>query len=157
MAIEIERKFLVNSSTFKGDAVRSYRIIQGFLSKDPERTVRIRLLDDKGNLTVKGLGDSSGISRFEWERELSKSDAEALLKLCLPGIIDKERFEIRAEDLLYEVDVFYSDNEGLIVAEIELPHADASFHKPTWLGEEVTGDSRYYNSYLSEHPFNTWT
>lgn len=156
MSIEIERKFLVISDDFRQQAIKQFTIIQGFLNRDPNRTVRIRLMDREGVLTVKGLGSKSGISRFEWETDLSREEALDLLKLCESGIIQKERYIVPFRGRDYEVDVFELDNSGLILAEIELESENAFFEKPNWLGKEVTGDIRYYNSYLSENPFKTW-
>jgi len=156
MTPEIERKFLVQSQDFMEQARHSYRIRQGFLNKDPKRTVRVRLLDHQGKLTVKGLSSDSGISRLEWETSISLADAEALLELCEPGLIDKTRYEIPHGSLLFEVDVFHGANVGLILAEIELPEEGTTFEIPHWLGAEVTGDVRYYNSHLSDHPFGGW-
>src|SRR5690606_6277051 len=154
--IEIERKFLVVSDVFKTEAIRKSHIIQGFLNSDKERTVRIRLKDDDGFLTVKGLSDDGGLSRFEWETKIAKPEAEALLKLCEKGVIDKMRYEIPVGNHVFEVDEFFGDNEGLIIAEIELTDVNETFQKPNWLGEEVTGNTKYYNSQLSKQPFNTW-
>ncbi len=156
MAQEIERKFLVKNNSFKKDAFKSTRIVQGYLSSVPERTVRVRIKDDKGYLTVKGLGNESGASRFEWEIEIPKQDVENLLKICEPGIIDKTRYLVKNGDLTFEVDEFYGDNEELVVAEIELKSEDQAFEKPDWLGEEVTGDPRYYNSMLMKNPYKNW-
>ncbi len=154
--IEIERKFLVKSDGFKTQAFKSTRIIQGFLNTDSERTVRVRLKGSKGVLTVKGKSSSNGLSRFEWEKEIKRQEAESLLKLCEPTIIDKIRYEIQVGDHVFEADEFFGDNEGLIVAEIELKQENETFEKPDWLGEEVTGDIKYYNSQLSKQPYNTW-
>jgi adenylate cyclase len=154
--IEIERKYLVTSTDFKKDAFKQSRIVQGFLNSHKERTVRVRLRENTGYLTVKGLSDQEGLSRFEWEREISKEDAENLLKLCEKGLIDKVRYEIKVEGHIFEVDEFFGDNEGLILAEVELKHTKEAFNKPNWLGKEVTGDIKYYNSQLCKHPFNTW-
>ena len=154
--IEIERKFLVISEAFKDEAHQKYRIIQGFLNSDPERTVRVRLKDDKGTLTVKGLSSNDGLSRFEWEKEISKNDAKALLEFCEKGVIDKIRYEVKVNHHIFEVDEFFGDNEGLVVAEVELQTEDETFTKPEWLGEEVTGNIEYYNSQLSKQPYNTW-
>jgi CYTH domain-containing protein len=154
--IEIERKFLVTSEAFKTEACNKTRIIQGFLNTDKERIVRVRLKDEKGFLTVKGKSSDGGVSRFEWERELSKDDAEALIKLCEPGVIDKIRYEVKVGNHLFEVDEFFGDNEGLIVAEVELSHVSEAFEEPKWLGEEVTGNTKYYNSQLSKKPFKVW-
>ncbi len=154
--IEIERKFLVKSERFKTEAFNKYAIKQGFLNSHKERTVRVRLIKDKGYLTVKGLSTADGRSRFEWETELIKSEAEALLKLCEKGIIDKIRYEVKCGKHTFEVDEFFNLNEGLIIAEVELNSEDEIFQKPDWLGKEVTGDLKYYNSNLSKEPFKTW-
>ena len=153
---EIERKFLVVSEDFKNTAFRQNRIVQGYLNSNPERTVRIRIKGDKGFITVKGKGNQSGTTRLEWEKEISLTDAAQLLPLCEKGTIDKIRYEIRVGNHIYEVDVFSGDNEGLLLAEIELSSEDETFEKPEWLGEEVTGDVRYYNAYLSNNPFKYW-
>ena len=154
--IEIERKFLVNSDAFKKEAFAKRIIKQGYLSSVPERTVRVRIKDIHAYLTVKGLSSDSGLSRFEWEKEIQVQEAEQLLLLCEKGIINKTRFEIKAGPHTYEVDEFHDDNEGLVVAEIELATEDEDFIKPFWLGDEVTTDKRYYNSYLSLFPFKEW-
>lgn len=154
--IEIERKFLVTSDDFKTQAAKKTKIIQGFLNSDKERTVRVRLKGEIGFLTIKGPSLDGGLSRFEWETELSKTDTEALLRLCEKGKIDKIRYEVQVGNHLFEVDEFFGDNEGLTVAEIELNHVSEIFKKPLWLGEEVTGNIKYYNSQLSKQPYNTW-
>jgi len=156
MAIEIERKFLVSSLEFKKDAHLSSRIKQGFLNRDPMRTVRVRLKNQSGFLPVKGQPSENGMSRYEWEKEISKVDAESLLILCEEGTIDKTRYEISIGKHLFEVDEFHGDNSGLIIAEVELNTVDETFKKPDWLGEEVTGNPKYYNSELSKNPFATW-
>jgi adenylate cyclase len=156
MAQEIERKFLVKGD-FKPFVTKQTRITQGYLSSVPERTVRVRIKGDKGFLTIKGIGNESGASRYEWEMEIPTEEAKDLLKLCEPGVIDKTRFIVPANDgLKFEVDEFYGDNEGLTVAEIELPSEDFKFEKPEWLGEEVTGDVRYFNSMLMKNPYKNW-
>ncbi len=154
--IEIERKFLVNRLSCLEQAVRSYRIAQGYLSTDPARTVRVRTKDDKGFLTIKGVSSDDGSSRYEWEKEISLADALELLKLALPEPIYKVRHLIPAGKHTFEVDVFEAANSGLIIAEIELERADEPFERPDWLGEEVTGDARYYNAFIAENPFNNW-
>ena len=156
MAQEIERKFLVVGD-FKSHVTKETRITQGYLSSIPERTVRARIKGDKGFLTIKGIGSTSGASRYEWEREIPVSEAQELLNICEPGVIDKTRFIVPEESgLKFEVDEFYGDNSGLTVAEIELPSEDHLFEKPEWLGEEVTGDVKYYNSMLMKNPFKDW-
>ena len=156
MAQEIERKFLVKSEDFKREASKETRIIQGYLSSVPERTVRVRVKGEKGYITVKGVGSESGASRFEWEMEIPVKDVEDLLKICEPGVIYKTRYEIKAVEHTFEVDEFYGDNNGLVVAEIELKSESEVFVKPHWLGEEVTGDARYYNSMLMKNPYTKW-
>ncbi|WP_338355957.1 CYTH domain-containing protein [Yeosuana marina] len=154
--IEIERKFLVTSLDFKQEAFKKARIIQGFLNTHKERTVRVRIKADNGFITVKGQSMEDGLSRFEWEKEIPKDEAEALLKLCEPGVIDKIRYEIKVGKHTFEVDEFYGDNEGLIIAEVELESENETFLKPNWIGGEVTGNIKYYNSQLSKNPYNTW-
>lgn len=154
--LEIERKFLVTSENFKKEAFQKTTIKQGFLNTHPERTVRVRIKGDKGFLTVKGISNKAGTIRSEWETEISKADAEALLDLCEPGIIEKTRYEVKANDHIFEIDEFAGENEGLIVAEIELTSEDEDFVKPLWLGKEVTGEIKYYNSQLSLNPFKNW-
>jgi CYTH domain-containing protein len=154
--IEIERKFLVTSEDFKTESFRKTRITQGFLNTDPERTVRVRLKGEQGFLTVKGKSTDNGLKRFEWEKEISKPDAEALLDLCEKGVIDKIRYEVKKGKYIFEIDEFFGNNEGLIMAELELEHENDSFEAPHWLGKEVTGDIKYYNSQLSQTPYKTW-
>ena len=154
--VEIERKFLVKNEDFKAEFYQKNRITQGFLNTDPLRTVRIRIKDETAFLTVKGKNNEAGLSRFEWEKEIDKTEAEALLKLCEPGMIDKTRFLVKAGKHIFEVDEFYGENDGLIVAEVELETESETFEKPDWLGQEVTGEPKYYNSRLSKKPFKTW-
>lgn len=141
---------------FKSDAFKATRITQGYLSSVPERTVRVRVKGDKGYITIKGIGNASGASRFEWEKEIPVEDVKALLEICEPGVIDKTRYLVKAGEHTYEVDEFYGDNEGLTVAEVELSDENEAFDKPSWLGEEVTGDSKYYNSMLMKNPYKNW-
>jgi adenylate cyclase len=154
--IEIERKFLVTTDTFKKEAYVQNRIKQGYLSSIPERTVRVRIKGSKGFLTIKGISNESGLSRFEWEKEIPIDEAEKLLLLCEKGVIDKTRFEVKIGKHIVEVDEFYGENEGLIMAEIELQSETEIFEKPIWLGEEVTNDKRYYNAYLNNNPYKYW-
>ena len=153
---EIERKFLVTSTEFLSENTKSNRIVQGYLNSNPERTVRVRIKGNKGFLTIKGKGNESGTTRFEWEKEIEVTEAEQLLLLCEDGVIDKMRYEIPFGKHLYEVDVFEGDNKGLIIAEIELEDENESFEKPIWLGAEVTGDDRYYNASLSVSSYKNW-
>lgn len=154
--IETERKFLVKSDAYKRRATVQKTIVQGYLSTDPQRTVRVRVKGEQGFLTIKGKSSASGLSRIEWEKEITLNDARALLPLCLPGVIDKVRYEIPVGNHIYEVDEFFGANAGLVIAEIELASEEEPFEKPDWLGEEVTGDERYYNAYISTRPFSNW-
>jgi len=154
--IEIERKFLVNSDNYKKEASRITEITQGFLNSNKERTVRVRLREDKGMITVKGLTSQDGTTRFEWETGLSEDEAKALLNLCEETIIKKSRYDIIIGEHVFEVDEFHADNEGLVIAEIELGDKNEEFQKPSWLGKEVTGEIKYYNSMLSRNPFRRW-
>ena len=153
---EIERKFLVSSDGYKDEAFSTRRIVQGFLNTHPERTVRVRIAGEKAFLTVKGKSNTAGTTRFEWEQEILVSEAEALLKLCEEGVIEKTRYEVKAGNHTFEIDEFYGDNKGLTVAEIELSKENEVFQKPEWLGEEVTGAIKYYNSNISKNPFKDW-
>ena len=155
MAQEIERKFLVIGD-FKSQAFEQSRIVQGYISSARGRTVRVRIRNGRGYLTIKGASNESGTSRYEWEKELSLHEAEELMKLCEPGVIDKTRYSVRSGEHIFEVDEFYGENEGLIVAEVELNAEDEAFVKPSFIGQEVTGDVRYYNSQLMKKPYTTW-
>ena len=155
MAQEIERKFLVKGD-FKQEVFKSTRITQGYLSSVPERTVRVRVKGEKGFITIKGIGNESGASRYEWEKEIPVDEVRELLRICEPGVIDKTRYLVKNGTYTFEVDEFYGDNEGLTVAEIELPDEQAQFERPEWLGEEVTGDVRFYNSMLMKNPYKNW-
>ena len=150
---EIERKYLVNSDIYLTLATEKHEVKQGYLCADGIRTVRVRMWDDTGVLTIKGRGN--GVSRFEWEKQISKEDAEALFELCQPGRVCKTRYVVPLGELKVEVDVFHGENEGLVFAEIELPAEDYEFTVPEWLGKEVTGDPRYYNAYISAHPLKS--
>lgn len=156
MSIEIERKFLVASDDFKTAAYQKNYIQQGFLNSNKERVVRVRLNNDTGFLTIKGKSNKTGTSRFEWEKEISKTDALALLKLCESGIIEKYRYLIKVKNHVFEVDEFLGDNKGLVIAEIELSSENEAFLKPSWVGKEVTGIVKYYNAILSKNPFKNW-
>lgn len=155
MSKEIERKFLVRGD-FKSLAFRSERITQGYLSSLPERTVRVRIKGNEGFITIKGLSNASGLTRYEWEKEIPVDEARELLQLSEPGMIDKTRYLIQVGKHVFEVDEFYGENEGLILAEIELQSEDEPFEKPEWLGKEVTGDPRYYNAMLSKKPYKKY-
>ena len=155
MATETERKFLVEGN-YKASVMESSRIVQGYLSSVAERTVRVLIRGERGYLTIKGAGDASGLTRYEWENEIPVKEAEELLALCEPGIIEKTRHLVPVGEHVYEVDEFHGKNAGLVVAEIELGDVAESFEKPTWLGREVTGEAAYYNSMLIERPYSKW-
>ncbi|RHJ93444.1 CYTH domain-containing protein [Parabacteroides bouchesdurhonensis] len=155
MATEIERKFLV-AGDFSKEIYSSQRIVQGYICSLPGRTVRVRIRGEEGFLTIKGASDEKGLSRYEFEQKIPLKDAEQLLTLCEPGVIDKIRHLIKAGEHTWEVDVFHGANEGLVIAEIELTSEDEPFEKPAWLGQEVSGDRRYYNSMLTKHPYTQW-
>ncbi|BEH00067.1 CYTH domain-containing protein [Bacteroides sedimenti] len=155
MAQEIERKFLVKGE-FKPEAYSSSHIVQGYISSVRGRTVRVRIRDEKGYLTIKGAANASGTSRYEWEKEIPLGEAQELMKLCEPGIIDKTRYLVRSGRHIFEIDEFCGENEGLVIAEVELGSEDESFEKPPFVGEEVTGDIRYYNSQLMKNPYSNW-
>jgi len=155
MAKEIERKFLVKGN-FKEFVSKSQRITQGYLSSVPKRTVRVRIKGEKGFLTIKGIVNKSGASRYEFEKEITIKETKELLNICEPGIINKTRYFVEFKNHTYEVDEFYGDNKGLIIAEVELKSENEKFKKPNWLGKEVTGDVKYYNSMLMKNPFKNW-
>lgn len=155
MPQEIERKFLVKGD-YKSQAYAQSRIVQGYICSARGRTVRVRIRDGKGYLTIKGASDAAGVSRYEWEKELPLNEAEDLMKLCEPGVIDKTRYLVHSGKHTFEVDEFYGDNEGLVIAEVELGAEDEDFEKPDFIGGEVSGDIRYYNSQLMKNPFSLW-
>lgn len=156
MAQEIERKFLVKDSSFKELAFSSSRIAQGYICSSRGRTVRVRIRDEKGYLTIKGPAGENGLSRYEWEKEIPLDEAQELMKLCEPGMIDKTRYLVQSGNHVFEVDEFYGENEGLVVAEVELSSENESFKKPDFIGEEVTGIAKYYNSFLMKFPYAKW-
>jgi CYTH domain-containing protein len=153
---EIERKFLVLSDDYREEAYSIITVRQGFLNTDPCRTVRVRLEGDRGKITIKGLSSDNGTTRYEWEKEIPFAEAESLLNLCELNLVEKKRYLVNYDDFIYEVDEFLGDNDGLVVAEIELKHEGQEFSKPNWLGKEVTGDVRYYNSQLAKTPYMNW-
>ena len=156
MTFEIERKFLIASDNYKQQAYKKSYIKQGFLNSKKERVVRVRIKNDTGFLTIKGASNESGTTRFEWEKEITKIEAENLLELCEEGIIEKYRYLVKVNEHVFEVDEFLGDNKGLLIAEVELKNENESFTKPEWLGNEVTGIVKYYNSNLSKKPFCKW-
>ncbi|MGI9559520.1 MAG: CYTH domain-containing protein [Flavobacteriaceae bacterium] len=156
MKREIERKFLITSNDYKQNISSKHDIIQGYLSTKPSRTVRIRVGGGKGYLTIKGGTSKNGLCRLEWEKELPLEEADELMALCLPNKIEKTRCKVNYKGWLFEVDIFKGINEGLKIAEIELDSEADIFEKPKWLGEEVTGIKKYYNSQLCQNPFTKW-
>ena len=156
MAQERERKFLVKDDSYKALAYHVSRIAQGYICSMRGRTVRVRIRDEKGYLTIKGPADAAGLGRYEWEKEIPLEEARELMKLCEPGMIDKTRYLVQAGKHVFEVDEFYGENEGLTIAEVELAAKDEAYEKPDFVGEEVTGDVRYYNSFLMKKPYRSW-
>lgn len=155
MSQEIERKFLVTDSSYRQEAYAQSRIVQGYICSTRGRTVRVRVRGGKGYLTITPSNET-GTSRYEWEREISLQEAEELMKLCEPGVIDKTRYLVSSGKHTFEVDEFYGENEGLVVAEVELESEDEYYEKPHFIGDEVTGDVRYYNSFLMKEPYTRW-
>lgn len=156
MALEIERKFLVLDTSFKHEAFSSSHIRQGYICSGHGRTVRIRIRDSRAYITIKGPSLNGGLSRYEFEQEIPFADAEDLMLLCEPGIIDKTRWLVTSGRHTFEVDEFHGDNDGLLIAEVELGSEDEAFQKPAFIGQEVTGDRRYYNSHLRRNPYCLW-
>ena len=156
MALEIERKFLVLDTSFKHEAFSSSHIRQGYICSGHGRTVRIRIRDSRAYITIKGPSLNGGLSRYEFEQEIPLTDAEDLMLLCEPGIIDKTRWLVTSGRHTFEVDEFHGDNDGLVIAEVELGSEDEAFQKPAFIGQEVTGDRRYYNSHLRRNPYRLW-
>ena len=156
MAQEIERKFLVLDDSFKHEAFSKSHIQQGYICSERGRTVRVRIRDERAYLTIKGPSENGGLSRYEFEREIPLEDGKQMMRLCEPGIIDKTRWLVKSGKHTFEVDEFFGDNEGLVVAEVELSSEDETFEKLHFIGKEVTGDHRYYNSCLCVKPFNKW-
>lgn len=156
MPLEIERKFLVVGD-YKSLSASHSRIMQGYICSGRGRTVRVRLRDDKGYLTIKGPSLNGGLSRYEFEKEITKDEALSLMRLCEPGIIDKTRWLVPVGSHTYEVDEFYGDNQGLVVAEVELGSEHEDYERAPFVGREVTGDRKYYNSSLRTYPYKGWT
>ena len=156
MAVEIERKFLVLDSSYKHEAFSSSHIRQGYICSERGRTVRVRIRDTRAYITIKGPSADGGLSRYEFEYEIPLSDAETLMTLCQPGIIDKTRWLVKSGKHTFEVDEFHGDNEGLVMAEVELSSEDEAYQQPAFIGQEVTGDRRYYNSQLRSNPYRLW-
>ena len=156
MALEIERKFLVLDDSYKHEAFSKSHILQGYICSGRGRTVRIRIRDDHAYITIKGPSLDGGLSRYEFEQEIPLDDARQLMKLCEPGTIDKTRWLVKSGRHTFEVDEFFGDNEGLVMAEVELAYEDEPYEKPDFIGKEVTGDRRYYNGHLRSNPYKMW-
>ncbi len=154
--MEIERKFMVRGNSYRQLAYASDRIKQGYICSGHGRTVRVRLRGGRGYLTIKGPSLDGGLSRYEFEKEITPDEAEQLFRLCEPGIIDKTRYLVKSGQHTFEVDEFYGENEGLVMAEVELSAPDEPYEKPVFIGKEVTGDRRFYNSHLRVNPFSAW-
>ena len=156
MALEIERKFLVLDDSYKHEAFSKSHILQGYICSGRGKTVRIRIRDDRAYITIKGPSLDGGLSRYEFEQEIPLDDARQLMKLCEPGTIDKTRWLVKSGRHTFEVDEFFGDNEGLVMAEVELAYEDEPYEKPDFIGKEVTGDRRYYNGHLRSNPYKMW-
>ena len=156
MAQEIERKYLVLDDSFKREAFSKSHIQQGYICSERGRTVRIRIRDTRAYITIKGPSLNGGLSRYEFEQEIPLDDAQQLMQLCEPGIIDKTRWLVKSDRHTFEVDEFHGDNDGLVMAEVELQSETDQPVLPSFIGKEVTGDRRYYNSQLRQHPYTSW-
>ena len=156
MKLEIERKFLIKNHEFKKVSFKKKYLLQGYLNSNQNRVVRIRMIDDVAYITIKGVSDETGLKRIEWEKEIPMEEAKELLKLCEEGIIEKVRYYHTYDDHLFEIDEFSGMNKGLYIVEVELKHENEVFKKPSYLGKEVTGEKKYYNSNLTKSPFNKW-
>ena len=156
MAIEIERKFLVKGTSYRNAAFSSYEIRQGYIAHENGRSVRVRITDKEAILTIKGPSDSRGMSRYEWNHPIPIKDALELFDLKQNGAIEKRRYLVHSGPHVFEIDEFYGENEGLVIAEVELGSEDEIFEKPGFIGKEVTGDHRYYNAFLATNPYKTW-
>ena len=156
MSIEIERKFLVLNDSYKSESFRHSHIMQGYICSDEARTVRVRIRDNLAYITIKGPTLEGGLPCYEFEKEITLEEGKQLMRLCEPGIIDKIRWLVKSGIHTFEVDEFFSENEGLVMAEVELSAVNENVKIPGFIGEEVTGDSRYFNSQLRQHPYRTW-
>ena len=157
MAIEIERKFLVTSTAYKKAAYNFYDMVQGYIAHEKGNSVRVRITNTEAVMTIKGPSDSKGMSRYEWNHQIPVEDAKELLKLSQGGVIEKRRYLVHSGPHVFEIDEVYGDNEGLVIAEVELQSENETFEKPSFVGKEVTGDRRYYNAYLTTNPYKSWT
>ena len=156
MALEIERKFLVLNDSYTQESFSHSHIQQGYICSERGRTVRVRIRDEQAFLTIKGPSTDNGLSRYEFEKEITLEEGKQLMQLCEPGMIDKIRWLVKFEQHIFEVDEFFGENAGLVMAEVELSSVDERVKLPDFIGKEVTGDRRYYNSHLRKHPFKEW-
>ena len=156
MSIEIERKFLVKGTSYRTQAFSYYDILQGYIAHENGRSVRVRITDKEAILTIKGPSDGKGMSRYEWNHMIPVDDARELFELHQNGAIEKRRYLVHSGPHVFEVDEFHGENEGLVMAEVELKTPDETPKIPDFIGKEVTGDRRYYNSQLCAHPYTTW-
>ena len=154
--IEIERKFLVKSDEYRSDAFKVQLLSQAYLNNNPEKSVRVRIVDNEGFITIKGPSNDGGLSRFEWEKKISIEEAVELMKLCGDQLILKKRYFVKHNKIILEVDEFLNNNKGLVVAEVELKTASQKIVLPDWIAEEVTGVNKYYNLSLITNPFSSW-
>ena len=154
--IEIERKFLVKSDEYRSDAFKVQLLSQAYLNNNPEKSVRVRIVDNEGFITIKGPSYDGGLSRFEWEKKISIEEAVELMKLCGDQLILKKRYFVKHNKIILEVDEFLNNNKGLVVAEVELKTASQKIVLPDWIAEEITGINKYYNLSLVTNPFNSW-
>jgi adenylate cyclase len=154
--IEIERKFLVKSDEYRSDAFKVQLLSQAYLNNNPEKSVRVRIVDNEGFITIKGPSYDGGLSRFEWEKKILIDEAVNLMKLCGDQLILKKRYFVKHNKIILEVDEFLNNNKGLVVAEVELKTANQKIVLPDWIAEEVTGVNKYYNLSLVNNPFNSW-
>lgn len=154
--LEIERKFLVLDKSYLKAAYGHYDIVQGYIAHQNGNSVRVRITDTEAVLTIKGPSDEAGIARFEWNHRIEEADARELIKLCSGGLIEKTRYLVHSGPHVFEIDEFHGENDGLVIAEVELQSETEAFEKPDFIGKEVTGDRRYYNAHLTHHPYSSW-
>ena len=156
MPIEIERKFLVLNDSYKREALGHSHIQQGYICSNERRAVRVRIRDNRAYLTIKGPTPEGGLPCFEFEKEITLEEGKQLMRLCEPGIIDKVRWLVKSGEHTFEIDEFFGENKGLVMAEVELSSVDDEVLIPAFIGEEVTGDPRFFNSHLRINPYRTW-
>ena len=156
MGLEIERKFLVKGNDYRNEAYKYYDMVQGYIAHENGRSVRIRITNTESLITIKGPTDAKGMSRYEWNHTIDKRDAVELMELCQGSKIEKRRYLVHSGPHVFEIDEFHGENEGLVIAEVELTSENEVFQKPDFIGDEVTGDKRYYNAHLTRDPYKNW-